>query len=161
MDHRMETGDNRRPAPSEPALSEPAPSRAWVQAHDRRVRAASIGLRLQPAAIALGGYASARLRVCVPGQHERRPAAALVPGEPPVDGIATRAPLLVVELAPADPARWLALGVCEVWVAGDDALVVHRAGGPAEALGVGDEVAVPRIGLRLPVAGLLRGTRHA
>jgi mannose-6-phosphate isomerase-like protein (cupin superfamily) len=128
----------------------------WAVAHNRRVHAACVARRLQPVAAALGGYASGRLRVRLPGEQERRPAVALAVEDPPVDGIAGVPPLLVIELAPSDPAWWLAAGTREVWVLEPGRLVVHRAGGEPVALGPDDHVAVPAGGgLRLVVSELL------
>jgi hypothetical protein len=138
--------------------------RDWAVAHDRRVHAARIARRLQPGALLLGGYASSRLRVRLPGEAERRPAAVLALGEPPATGVSRDAPLLVIDFAPVDAGWWLARGCSGVWGLEAGGLRVHRSGRVPVTLLVDDEVGIPGAGgftlkVRplLPKADLLDG----
>ena len=84
----------------------------------RRQRAAIVAARLLPAARALGGFVSTQLRVTVPPFVDGRPDVAVALTDPPPDGHALTAPVLVVLLAghPTTPERWLAAGSSAVWV---------------------------------------------
>jgi len=121
----------------------PCPQRSTA----RRVRAAAVCLRLWPAAAALGGFASAQLRVRVPPFVDDRPDVAVALSDPPADGRLRVAPLLVVLLAPGGPAapeRWLAAGAAAVWVRHD--------GGAAEW--------TRRRARRVPADGVLHVPHH-
>lgn len=113
--------------------------------YDRWVIAAQIAHRLAPAAWERGGFASAEVRVAVPGHPPQRPAAAVVLGSAPVDPVVTVPPLLVIELSPAcAPATWLARGVKAVWSVGREGAWCSAGAAPPRF------VAAPGL-LRLPV----------
>jgi hypothetical protein len=85
----------------------------------RRQRATLVAARLLPAARTLGGFVSTQLRVTVPPFVDGRPDVAVALTDPPPDGHAIAAPVLVVLLAghaTAGPERWLAAGSSAVWV---------------------------------------------
>jgi hypothetical protein len=145
------------PLPSAPLEDGSAPCRLDrlpalpLDGHGRWVFAAQIAQRLGPAAWALGGFSSAAVRV-VGGGGTRRPAVAVVVGEPPCDGVVTRPPLLVVELAPCSAAAaWMERGVPRVWVVGAGAAWSLSFGAPPEWVHAPGELSVAGTGLRLAV----------
>jgi hypothetical protein len=154
FEHTRRAG-TRQPPPR-PLGGPPRQAQDWRLPHERRVHAARVARRLQPAARLAGGYASSRLRVLLPRERERRPVAALAVGDPPVDGITRTAPLLVVEFAPGRPGWWIAAGSEVVWVITEHWLVVYRADLVPLTLAPDDCVMVPRAErLSLPVRELL------
>lgn len=123
-----------------------------VRGAQRRLQAARLVRLLSPAALSLGGFASAELRVRL-RDGLWRPDVSVALDELPVDGISHRAPVLVVELGPgAGPGRWLRAGAKAVWVIGDHSAQVHTAGAPPRDLRPPEDLFVPGLAaLSLPV----------
>lgn len=83
----------------------------------RRLRAVRLARLLLPGAHAAGLYPSAELRLTL-DSVVRRPFVCVAAGEPPVDGVLSEAPVLVVEPLGAEVAAYLKAGAGAVWLIG-------------------------------------------
>lgn len=116
---------------------------AWTRnARVRRLRAVRLARLLLPGAHAAGLYPSAELRLPV-DLAVRRPFVCVAAGEPPVDGLLSEPPVLVVELAGAEAAISLKAGARAVWLLGVDYAELCLPDGRVERRHDGQELRVP------------------
>lgn len=120
----------RRPHPGEPVIG---PS--WRHHGLRRSRAARIARLLRPVAHLMGGLVSTELTVPYRGRWYRPDVGVVLRdvtlgGDPAVDGVLARAPMLVVRLgAPLPAATWVDAGARAVWAWDDGDVVALSRGG--------------------------------
>lgn len=129
----------------------------------RRLRAVRLARLLLPGAHAAGLYPSAELRLAA-DPVVRRPFLCVAAGEPPVDGLLSEPPVLVVEPAAADVAAYLKAGAGAAWLIGAGYAELCLPGGRVERRHPGDELRVPGWpSLRLGVTaatGAMGGDSH-
>lgn len=116
---------------------------AWTRdPHVRRLRAVRLARLMAPGAHAAGLYPSGELCVAVES-GARRPLVCVAAGDPPVDGVLTEPPVLVVEPAGVEVASYLRAGAQVAWAVGASHAEVHPAAGPASSPQAGDVLHVP------------------
>lgn len=128
-------------------------SRARASRRQQRMRLTHL---LLPAVWGTAGFVSSELWVRLATGRFERPDVCAASFSFPVDGLAERAPELIVLLGIGDPAAWLAAGASTVWVTGDAEVQVHTADGLA-LCGLRDMLTLPPplTPLRVPVAQLV------
>lgn len=118
----------------------------------RRLRAVRLARLLLPGAHAAALFPSAELRLSV-GCVARRPFVCVAAGEPPVDGLLSEPPVLVVEPAGVEVASYLEAGAQAAWVVGVGYAELCLAGGRVQRHHQDEELVVPGWpSLRLGVA---------
>lgn len=131
---------------------------SWRRHGYRRQRAARIARMLRPVAHVLGGLVSTELAVPVGDQWHRPDVGVVLGDDPPLDGVLSRAPSLVVRLGgPLPGEAWLRAGADVVWaVEGGTVWQLTRRW--RKALSAGEWLVHPdELALCLPVIELASG----
>lgn len=128
----------------------------------RRLRAVRLARLLLPGAHAAALWPSAELRLSL-GSVVRRPFVCVAAGEPPVDGLLSEPPVLVVEPAGEEVATYLRAEAAAAWRVGVGHAELCLPGGWVERRHQGEELYVPgwpslRLGVAAVTGALGEGT---